>query len=183
MFTTRPPKVELMRYFQWPLDLAASAALTCTNEHLQYSADPKVVRRLVPAVYKAGHHTLFQHSQFLFGLTGVSRQLVWSFLHSHPHYNSSQQSQRYVPMSVEGVIFREISPGGSADWHPAPLRQLAINLSGEAEIEVTDGTKRRVGPGQIFLVEDTTGKGHKNTWLDDDVHDFAFLPLKAPDQV
>ena len=80
--------------------------------------------------------------------------------------------------AIEGAIFREISPGGSTDWHPAPLRQLAINLSGEAEIEVTDGTKRRVGPGQIFLVEDTTGKGHKNTWLDDEVHEFVFLPLK-----
>ena len=80
--------------------------------------------------------------------------------------------------AVEGVIFREIPPGGSADWHPAPLRQLAINLSGEAVIEVSDGTKRKVGPGQLFLVEDTSGKGHKNTWLDDDVHEFAFMPLK-----
>ena len=83
--------------------------------------------------------------------------------------------------AVEGVIFREIVPGGSADWHTAPLRQLAINLSGEAEIQVSDGAKRRVGPGQIFLVEDTTGKGHMNTWLDDEVHEFAFLPLKDPD--
>jgi len=86
---------------------------------------------------------------------------------------------RASPMwEVQGVIFREIPPGGSADWHTAPLRQLAINLSGEAEIQVSDGTKRRVGPGQIFLVEDTTGKGHQNTWLDDKVHEFAFLPLK-----
>ncbi|MBI1179896.1 MAG: hypothetical protein GC201_05010 [Alphaproteobacteria bacterium] len=82
---------------------------------------------------------------------------------------------------VKGVVFREIAPGGSADWHVAPLRQLAINLSGEAEIQVSDGTKRRVGPGQLFLVEDTTGKGHLNTWLDDQVHEFAFLPLKQPE--
>jgi quercetin dioxygenase-like cupin family protein len=83
--------------------------------------------------------------------------------------------------AVEGVIFREIPPGGSADWHTAPRRQLAINLSGEAEIQVSDGTKRRVGPGQLFLVEDTTGKGHMNTWLDDKVHAFAFMPLKNPE--
>ena len=79
---------------------------------------------------------------------------------------------------VEGIIFREIIPGGSADWHPAPRRQLAINLSGEAEIQTTDGSKRHVGPGQIFLVEDTEGKGHLNTWLDEQVHEFVFLPLK-----
>ena len=88
-------------------------------------------------------------------------------------------TSRASPMwMVEGIIFREIPPGGSADWHTAPLRQLAINLSGEAEIKVSDGTTRRVGPGQIFLVEDTIGKGHLNTWLDDEVHEFAFLPLK-----
>src|SRR5262249_24938878 len=33
---------------------------------------------------------------FEFSLSGVSRQLVWSFLHSFPFYNSEQQSQRYV---------------------------------------------------------------------------------------
>ena len=83
--------------------------------------------------------------------------------------------------AVVGVIFLEIPPGGSTEWHPAPRRQLAINLSGEAEIQVSDGTKRHVGPGQLFLLEDTTGKGHLNTWLDAEVHEFAFLPLKNQD--
>ncbi|MFN3231280.1 MAG: hypothetical protein ACE363_03855 [Alphaproteobacteria bacterium] len=88
-------------------------------------------------------------------------------------------SGRVSPLwAVQGVIFREIRPGGSADWHPAPLRQLAVNLSGEAEIQVSDGTKRRVGPGQLFLVEDLIGKGHLNTWLDDEVHEFIFMPLQ-----
>ena len=30
------------------------------------------------------------------GLENISRQLVWTFLHSHPFYNSEQVSQRYV---------------------------------------------------------------------------------------
>ena len=29
-------------------------------------------------------------------LRNVSRQLLWSFLHAHPYYNSEQTSQRYV---------------------------------------------------------------------------------------
>ncbi len=48
------------------------------------------------ATFYAGHHTVYQHAHFEFGLENVSRQFVWSFLHAHPFYNSEQQSQRYV---------------------------------------------------------------------------------------
>ncbi|MBI1750135.1 MAG: 50S ribosomal protein L31 [Acidobacteria bacterium] len=44
----------------------------------------------------SGHHTVYQHAHFEFGLENVSRQFVWSFLHAHPFYNSEQQSQRHV---------------------------------------------------------------------------------------
>jgi quercetin dioxygenase-like cupin family protein len=81
--------------------------------------------------------------------------------------------------AVESVSFREIAPGASAEFHTAPIRQLAINLSGETELKVSDGTLRRIGPGQVFLVEDVTGKGHANRWLDDKIHEIAFLPLTA----
>ena len=80
--------------------------------------------------------------------------------------------------AVESVSFREIPPGASAEFHTAPIRQLAINLSGETELQVSDGTVRKIGPGQVFLVEDVTGKGHANRWLDDKAHEIAFLPLK-----
>ena len=45
------------------------------------------------------------------------------------------------------------------DWHQAPRKQFAINMSGELEVELTDGTKRKIGSDLVFL-EDTTGKGH-----------------------
>ncbi|PYS15897.1 MAG: hypothetical protein DMG15_03900 [Acidobacteria bacterium] len=35
-----------------------------------------------------------------------------------------------------------------------------ITLGGRGEIEVAGGKKVAVGPGQINLIEDTTGKGH-----------------------
>jgi hypothetical protein len=46
------------------------------------------------------------------------------------------------------------------DWHPAPHRQFTFVLSGELEVEVSDGEIRRFGPGSVALVEDTFGKGH-----------------------
>jgi hypothetical protein len=45
------------------------------------------------------------------------------------------------------------------DWHTAPRKQFAINMTGELEVEVTDGTRHRIGSDLVYL-EDTTGKGH-----------------------
>ncbi len=82
------------------------------------------------------------------------------------------------PWRVKEAIFRQIPPLATAEFHCAPRRQLAVNLDGIADIEVSDGTVRRVQPGDVFLVEDTTGKGHANRFLDDKVHSFLFLPLE-----
>lgn len=46
------------------------------------------------------------------------------------------------------------------DSHCAPRRQLLMNLTGAVEIEVTDGSKRVLGPHELTLAEDVEGKGH-----------------------
>ena len=50
--------------------------------------------------------------------------------------------------------------GWFGDWHPAPHRQFFFHMAGEVEVQASDGEVRRLGPGSIFLVEDTAGKGH-----------------------
>jgi len=61
---------------------------------------------------------------------------------------------------VTGVVFRETPAGAALDFHPAPTRQFVITLGGLGEIECGDGSRRRLGPGDILLAEDTTGQGH-----------------------
>ena len=64
-------------------------------------------------------------------------------------------------VAAKGVIFRDTSSEEYfIDWHNAPRRQFVVNLTGEVEITVSDGEKRRFGPGSILLAEDVTGKGH-----------------------
>jgi hypothetical protein len=53
------------------------------------------------------------------------------------------------------------------DWHPAPARNLFVVLSGEWEVEASDGFIRRFPPKSVLLVEDTTGKGHKSRVVSD----------------
>jgi hypothetical protein len=59
-----------------------------------------------------------------------------------------------------GITFRLAPPGYVLSWHCAPRRQYTITLAGEAEIEVGDGTVKRIGPGDVLLAEDLTGHGH-----------------------
>lgn len=63
-------------------------------------------------------------------------------------------------MPVTGVVFVTIPPGFDRDWHPAPQRQFIITLAGEGAITSGDGETRRITPGTVVMVEDTTGKGH-----------------------
>jgi hypothetical protein len=61
-----------------------------------------------------------------------------------------------------GVVFRETTGDYDYDFHTAPRRQYVVNLEGEVEIEVGDGTRRILRTGDILLAEDTTGQGHKS---------------------
>lgn len=95
---TLNPKVELLSYTQNPYDIAVASARTCYSANLIKPSDVTDGQRerIGGLIYSAGHHTPFQHPTFVFGISGVSRHFVWAFLHSHPFYNSEQQSQRYV---------------------------------------------------------------------------------------
>ena len=63
--------------------------------------------------------------------------------------------------SVTALTFSRLEAGFDADWHPAPRRQFVLVLSGGIELTVTDGEMRSFGPGGVYFVEDTTGKGHR----------------------
>lgn len=59
-----------------------------------------------------------------------------------------------------GIVFRVTEGDYHYDFHVAPRRQYVVNLEGEVEIEVGDGTKRILRTGDVLLAEDTTGQGH-----------------------
>ena len=61
------------------------------------------------------------------------------------------------------------------DWHTAPRKQFAINMTGELEVELTDGTRRRIGSDLVYL-EDTTGKGHVTRALGPITNVFLHVP-------
>jgi thymidylate synthase ThyX len=142
-FLSPAPEVTLTNAFARPFDNVVAAARTCYSgggivRDDQVLGDPdapteeraeRARRRdaLARDLYQAGHHTTLQHAHFQFALSNVSRQLLWSFLHAHPFYNSEQVSQRYVTVKpgncavppLEGkalAIYRETVAGQQAAY-------------------------------------------------------------------
>src|SRR5262245_13270708 len=98
---TAHPKVTLRSSPHVPYDGAIAAARTCYSPRVigREEVTEKQRDSIGPLTFDGGHHTVFQHAHFEFGLENISRQFVWSFLHSYPFYNSEQSSQRYVKLN------------------------------------------------------------------------------------
>lgn len=116
------PKVQLVNFFDQPFNNAIATARTCYSSRVimpnEVAATPEKKQQrnqIAESIFKAGHHTTLQHGHFQFILERVSRQFLWSFLHSHPFYNSEQVSQRYV----------EVKPG---NYFVPALKQKPLDI-------------------------------------------------------
>jgi hypothetical protein len=69
--------------------------------------------------------------------------------------------------SVERIRYLRFPAGLPGDRHVAPGRLIHICLTGTCAIQASDGEIRHFHPGDIFVAEDTTGKGH-TFWTDND---------------
>ncbi len=98
-FINSPLSVKLVNAFTDPFKNAIATARTCYSSKGIITPEGVSMEKhtsLAQSIYEAGHHTTLQHAHFQFAIEGVSRHCIWSFLHSHPFYNSEQVSQRYV---------------------------------------------------------------------------------------
>ena len=116
-FLSSSPEVELVKSFSTPFQNAMAAARTCYSSKGLITDDEIDERHhdLAKSIYQGGHHTVYTHAYFQFSLANISRQFIWSFLHSHPFYNSEQVSQRYV----------EVKPG---NYTIPPLAGEALSV-------------------------------------------------------
>ena len=78
----------------------------------------------------------------------------------------------------EGIMFRQVAADYVNSWHTAPQRQYVISLAGESEVEVGDGTTCRLGPGDIYLADDTSGQGHISRAIGNQPRIFITVPVK-----
>jgi len=92
--------------------------------------------------------------------------------------NEGPGGKTSATIKATGIIFRETPGTYDYSWHPAPRRQYIINLDGAVEITASDGEKRIIGPGEVFLVEDTHGKGHLSKAVQGKMRHSIFVPIE-----
>ena len=127
-FSSPAPRVRLIHAFDRPYENVVATARTCYSAkgivtEDQASAKPDRRDAIAKSIYEAGHHTTFQHAHFQFSLENVSRQFLWTFLHSHPFYNSEQVSQRYVEVKKGNFAVPPMPPAEREVYERTARRQ------------------------------------------------------------
>ena len=79
------------------------------------------------------------------------------------------------PLPATGVATTSIAKG-TEDWHIAPSKTFTINVVGDIEAEVSDGTRVKIGKGDLVYLEDRTGKGHVTRLLTPVANIFIRMP-------
>ncbi len=88
-------------------------------------------------------------------------------------------SDRY---EVKDLQFRINDADYDWDFHNAPARQFIILLDGEIEITTSRGETRKFSGGDVLLVEDTQGKGHRTKNVRQQVRRSVFIRLAGDNQ-
>ena len=65
-------------------------------------------------------------------------------------------------------VFLELPVGWYGNWHPTPVRQWLILMTGVCEFEVGDGQRATCKTGDVVMLDDLTGKGHQTKVLGDE---------------
>jgi quercetin dioxygenase-like cupin family protein len=85
------------------------------------------------------------------------------------------ESAELIPGS--GITIRRFDAKRSNPWHHAPGKAAVFTLSGAVDIEIGDGTVRRLGPGDVLIAEDLTGQGHATREVGPEPRVSIFVPL------
>ncbi|MBI2268664.1 MAG: FAD-dependent thymidylate synthase [Candidatus Blackburnbacteria bacterium] len=95
---------------------------------------------IADSTLEAGHHTTRQHVSYTWLVQGVSRSATHDIFHSHPFYNSEQQSQRYV----EAVSGSYLVPTGLSGEQRQLYTETA-DLANRAYFKLLELLKPEVG--------------------------------------
>ena len=65
-----------------------------------------------------------------------------------------------VPEKVAQFLFLRLRSGWNEPVHPTPVPQKLICLAGAVCVTASDGEKREIRQGDVWHMEDCSGKGH-----------------------
>ena len=78
--------------------------------------------------------------------------------------------------AASGYVLIRLPAGWVGEAHPSPDRQVLFCLKGSMDVFTSTGETRRISAGDIWLMADTSGKGHRTVVIDGPV-DAAIVRL------
>src|SRR2546428_9168923 len=97
---------------------------------------------------------------------GVYRLYTGSDGESHIEAIQAEALQAIKLTGTMSFSVQERAPGHFMHFHPAPFRRWQVGLVGQTIIGLSDGTSHTFSPGDVRLIEDTSGKGDTTTYPD-----------------
>ncbi len=106
-------------------------------------------------------------SQLPTAVGGPRLYRVWSDAKGETHLeeiNIATKGRATIPgvvMNFSGVVTGPSGPRGGEQLHNTSVRQFAVTVFGQIDVEASDGTKAHLRTGDMSFIEDVTGKGHR----------------------
>ncbi len=72
----------------------------------------------------------------------------------------AQEIEISKPEPARQSLFLRLRAGWNEPIHPTPVKQRLICLKGVVKVTASDGEARKIGPGDVWHMEDKYGKGH-----------------------
>jgi len=87
-----------------------------------------------------------------------------SLLHIYTDESGTHAEELKIAKQVDPIPGAQMivrgEGGATPAWHNTPAPQFAVAITGELEVELEGGARRRIRTGDLVFLEDTKGKGH-----------------------
>src|SRR6185503_7044372 len=91
---------------------------------------------------------------------GAARIEDWA-VQLTPEHPALDELSVSIPLAASAAVFVQAPAGGGHAQQPEASRQLVVVLAGECDVTAS-GQTRTGRPGDVLLVEDTSGQGHSS---------------------
>ena len=88
-----------------------------------------------------------------------------------------------LPGAADKWVFLELPADWYGDWHPTPVRQWLILMSGECEFEAGDTEKRIARAGDVVMLDDRHGPGHQTRVIGASAVPIAAIHFPETDEI
>jgi len=80
--------------------------------------------------------------------------------------------------AAKALVFLKVKAGWDEPIHPTPNSQTLICLSGAVRVTASDGEVREFKSGDVWRMEDLSGKGHHTRVISDEDFEAAIIQFK-----